>query len=77
MSCNYQPNFQNVESLGQYLLYTQLEHNIKHFLDWGFLNIGGFVNINIVEKNTRRSILFKYNIIANLIWFSISYKNIL
>jgi len=51
MSCNYQPHLQNVESLGQYILYTQLEHNIKHFLDWGFLNIGGFVNINRPTNN--------------------------
>lgn len=58
MSCNYQANFQNVDSLGKYLLYTQLEHNMKHFLDWGFLNIGGFVNINRPTNNINNTSSF-------------------
>lgn len=58
MSCNYQSTFQNVDNLGQYLLYTQLEHNIKHFLDWGFLNIGGFVNITRPTANINNTSSF-------------------
>lgn len=38
--------FNNVTSLNSNHLINQLEENIKTFFDWGFLNIGGFVNIN-------------------------------
>lgn len=39
--------FQSVNSINDKLLLSSLEDNIKSFLDWGFLNIGGFVNVNI------------------------------
>jgi hypothetical protein len=39
--------FQSVTNIGDKLLFSSLEDNIKSFLDWGFLNIGGFVNVNI------------------------------
>jgi hypothetical protein len=39
--------FQSVTSISEKLLFSSLEDNIKSFLDWGFLNIGGFVNVNI------------------------------
>lgn len=39
--------FQSVTNIGEKLLLSTLEDNIKSFLDWGFLNIGGFVNVNI------------------------------
>ena len=39
--------FQSVTNINQKLLLSSLEDNIKSFLDWGFLNIGGFVNVNI------------------------------
>jgi len=47
MSCEDYTKFNNVESIGQNSLVTTLEENIKSFLDWGFLNIGGFINVNI------------------------------
>ena len=37
--------FQNVTNIGDKLQITSLEDNLKSFLDWGFLNIGGFVNV--------------------------------
>jgi len=46
MSCENYTLFNNVNSIGQNFLIEQLEDNIKSFLDWGFLNIGGFVNVN-------------------------------
>jgi hypothetical protein len=58
MSCNYSPNFQAVNSMGEYHLYTQLEHNLKTFLDWGFVNIGGFVNITRPTANINNSANF-------------------
>lgn len=35
-----------VNHIGESLLTTQLETNLKTFLDWGLLGIGGFANIN-------------------------------
>jgi hypothetical protein len=58
MSCDFNPNFQNVESIGNYYLYTQLEHNLKSFLDWGFINIGGFVNISRPSSNINSTAAF-------------------
>ena len=46
MSCPTYAQFNNVTSLNDNNLINQLEDNLKSFLDWGFLNIGGFVNIN-------------------------------
>ena len=46
MSCEPYTLFNNVEHLNDNNLINQLEDNLKGFLDWGFLNIGGFVNIN-------------------------------
>lgn len=47
MSCQDYTKFNNVTSLNDFQLLNQLEENIKTFLDWGFLNIGGFVNVKI------------------------------
>jgi hypothetical protein len=57
-NCNYNAGFQNVEDFNSYYLETQLEDNLKSFLDWGFLNIGGFVNINRPTQNINNSIGF-------------------
>ena len=38
--------FTGVRSINDYLFISNIENNLKSFLDWGFLNIGGFVNIN-------------------------------
>ena len=47
MSCEDYTKFNNVTSIGDNYLLNQLEENIKTFLDWGLLNIGGFINVNI------------------------------
>lgn len=39
--------FNHVEHIGQKYNISILEDNIKSFLDWGFLNIGGFINVSI------------------------------
>jgi len=38
--------FNGVDKLGDNLLIDELEENIKAYLDWGFLNIGGYVNVD-------------------------------
>lgn len=47
MSCEDYTKFNNVDSVGSAHLLNQLEDNLKTFFDWGFLNIGGFVNVKI------------------------------
>lgn len=39
--------FHGVSKLGDSLLLDELEENMKAYLDWGFLNIGGYVNVNV------------------------------
>jgi hypothetical protein len=48
MSCNQNiASFYGVETLQDNSLISTLEENLKSFLDYGFLQIGGFVNVNI------------------------------
>lgn len=47
MNCNFSPKFYGVESLNDNFYISCIEDNIKSFLDYGFLNIGGFINITI------------------------------
>lgn len=44
--------FNTVKHIGEKSVIASLEDNIKSFLDWGFLNIGGFVNANIPTSGT-------------------------
>lgn len=44
--------FFNVDSYGKYYKLTQLEDNIRSFLDWSFLNIGAFTNIHRVQTES-------------------------
>ncbi len=37
--------FKGVSSIGSTMLIGELENNLKSYLDWGLLNIGGFVNV--------------------------------
>jgi hypothetical protein len=39
--------FNHVQSIGKKDRLSGLEDNLKSFLDWSFLQIGGFVNVNI------------------------------
>ena len=47
----YDPKFMGVNSLGSTLILNELENNYKSFLSWGFLNIGGFTNVDIPTQN--------------------------
>ena len=47
MSCNISTTFQHVSHVGHTLLNSELEGNLKSFLDWGFLGIGGWFNVTI------------------------------
>lgn len=41
----YNPNFMMVDNIGSTQIINEIENNWKSFLDWGFLNAGGFVNV--------------------------------
>jgi hypothetical protein len=47
----YDPKFMGVDYIGSTMLLNELENNYKSFLEWGFLNIGGFTNVNIPSSN--------------------------
>jgi hypothetical protein len=43
--------FSGVSSIGERLMLSQIENNIKSFLEWGFLHIGGFINVQQPNSN--------------------------
>jgi len=45
--CNISTTFQHVSHVGNTLLNSELESNLKSFLDWGFLGIGGWFNVEL------------------------------
>ena len=47
MGCNATTSFAHVSQVGNTLLNSELESNLKSFLDWSFLGIGGWSNITI------------------------------
>ena len=47
MSCHINTTFQHVSQVGYTLLNSELESNLKSYLDWGFLGIGGWFNVEI------------------------------
>jgi hypothetical protein len=48
---SFNPAFIGVNSIGESLLLNELINNYKSFLEWGFLNIGGFTNVHIPTNN--------------------------
>ena len=51
--------FYGVDNIGQNFLINQLEMNIKSYLDSGFLNAGGFVNVHKPVQNIHNNGLYK------------------
>jgi hypothetical protein len=47
----YDPTFMGIDNIGSTQLLNELENNYKSFLDWGFVNAGGFTNINRPSQN--------------------------
>jgi hypothetical protein len=46
MSCTLPTTFLHVNNIGDTLLMSELETNIKTFFDWAFLGIGGWFDVN-------------------------------
>lgn len=51
--------FNTVKHIGEKSVISSLEDNIKSFLDWGFLNIGGFVNASIQSVGNNPATILK------------------
>lgn len=51
MPYTHDEKFSGVFSIGEKLQLSQIENNIKSFLEWGFLHIGGFINVAKVQTN--------------------------
>lgn len=70
----YDPSFMGVESIGSTQIINELENNYKSFLDWGFLNTGGFTNVTRPTTNISSFDLHKLkptkdtNRPANTVW---------
>jgi hypothetical protein len=47
----YDPTFMGVDNIGSTMIINELENNYKSFLDWGFLNIGAFTNVDRPTQN--------------------------
>lgn len=58
MSCEDYTKFNSVNHIAELSLINQLEDNLKSFLDWGFLNIGGFINIKIPTSGLYQNSLY-------------------
>lgn len=61
--------FHHVESLSHKNRLSSLEDNIKNFLDWSFLNIGGFINIPLSSPDSSFRVIPDANQ-GNRIWES-------
>ena len=47
MPCNINTSFTKVSQIGETLYNSELESNLKSFMDWAFLGIGGWFNVTI------------------------------
>lgn len=45
-NCGIGNTFDNIDSFSDYSVMAQVEENLKAYLDYSFLNIGGFVNVS-------------------------------
>lgn len=70
----YDPSFMGIDSIGSTQIINELENNYKSFLDWGFLNAGGFTNVTRPSTNISNFDLHKLkptkdnNRPANTVW---------
>lgn len=51
MSTSSFDKFNLVSNISEKNSFSILEHNLKHFLDWCFLDIGGFINVDIPTQD--------------------------
>ena len=49
--CDPNTTFKNINNIGDDYLLNILESNFKMFLDWSFLNIGGWFDVSVDQQN--------------------------
>tara|TARA_R110002020_G_scaffold55309_3_gene153624 strand:- start:7596 stop:8558 length:963 start_codon:yes stop_codon:yes gene_type:complete len=52
MGCEAYTTFSKVSNIGDTLLSSEIENNLKWYLDWALLGVGGWSNINIPTSGT-------------------------
>lgn len=55
MICNPSTQFKNVDSISEELMLNSIEANLKMFLDWAFLKIGGWLDVSINESTLQNN----------------------
>lgn len=50
-NCGFGNTLDKIDSFNEYSVIAQTEENIKSYLDWGFINLGGFVNCTGLDAN--------------------------
>ena len=50
MSCQLNTCFKGISNISEDLLLNILEANFKMYLDWSFLNIGGWFDVNLADE---------------------------
>ena len=62
MTQQYNAGFKGIFSIGDRQPLSSLEDNLKSFLDWSFVNIGGFVNVRIPTSGIAGTQYHKLNL---------------
>ncbi|NDC95891.1 hypothetical protein EB077_11350, partial [bacterium] len=72
--CNPSTSFKNVNSITEDFLLNSLEVNLKMFLDWSFLTIGGWFDVIVSNNTLQDNTYFKlkpvndYGIVPGKVW---------
>lgn len=76
MTNEYNAGFNHISSIGDRQILSSIEENLKSFLDWSFINIGGFINVNIPTNGISGTEYHKLNLAedpantTNTVWES-------
>lgn len=62
MNCSTSTCFKNIHSINQDLLLNIIEVNLKMFLDWSFLKIGGWIDVEKPNNSLYGNQLYRLNL---------------
>jgi hypothetical protein len=71
-NCGLGNTFDNIDAFSDYSVMAQVEENLKAYLDYSFLNIGGFVNVSsgntIYSVNNTRTTVSQASYVPGKTW---------
>jgi len=71
-NCGFGNTFDNIDAFSDYSVMAQVEENLKAYLDYSFLNIGGFVNVSsgntIYSVNNTRTTVSQASYVPGKVW---------